>query len=99
MDRAGYGQTANGPVSADRVLFIRGWRLLLPLVGVVISLSFASLALTGPRPFFEYPHLLSTISSSPGRLSVLIDTNSTFRGILFSVFGYQHSGLINPVSL
>ena len=80
-------------------LIVHGWRLLASFIGVLSVLTFASFALIGWQPFFDYPRLLSFTQNHPGRLSLLIRTSSTARGALFMALGYERVGLVNKVSL
>lgn len=79
-------------------LLIRGLKLLVSFAAMAAVTIGITLAILGASVFTEYLHLLQTISRLPGRMSLLVATTSTFRGMLYSVFGYE-SSIVNPISV
>jgi hypothetical protein len=79
-------------------LIIRRWRLLVPFALITAALSVSSIAIIGFHPFLKYPALLTAIAVAHGEMSVLTTTTTTLRGVLFTLFGYGATPMVNRVS-
>lgn len=67
------------------------WRFLL----VMLTIAVTTILLFGIKPWLDYLPFLRMISAMPGRYSLLAASTVTLRGVLFSIFGYQHAGAVN----
>ena len=71
------------------------WRFVWRFILVMAVAAVTTVLVFGVKPWLDYLPFLRMISAMPGRYSLLIASTATFRGLLFTIVGYEYATAVN----